>query len=216
MSEKKDRLCVILGGGGHARVLIDCLQLNGAATTYAILDPDRALWGCKVLGVPVVGDDERLSELIKDGVTCFVVGLGGTGNNEPRWRLFEFGLAHGIEPLTVIHPRAIYSPWAQIGRGGQVLPGAIINAGAVLGENVLVNSGAIVEHDCEIGDNVHIASGARLASSVYVGHGAHIGAGATIRQCIRIGDRAIVGAGAVVIKDVVPEATVVGVPAYTL
>ena len=211
-----DAVCVILGGGGHARVLIDCLQATGHAQLYGILERDRACWGQTLLGVPILGGDELLAEIVTKGVNCFAVGLGGISDNRPRQRLFELGLSHRLEPLTIAHPRAVCSRWAQVGAGSQLLPGSIVNAGAELGENVIVNSGAIVEHDCIIGSHVHVATGARLASTVRVGDGAHIGAGATVKQCITIGEGAIVGAGAVVVKDVPPCVVVVGVPARVL
>ena len=204
--------CVILGGGGHARVLIDCLRLCDLVEIEGVLDSDSSLHGQKVLDVPVLGGDELLGGMAAGGVTHFVVGLGGVGDNGPRRRLFELGCSWRLTPLTVRHPSATVSRWASVEPGCQLLPGVIVNACAFLGKNVIVNSGAIVEHDCAVGDHAHIATGARLASTVQVGTGAHIGAGATVRQSIRIGEDAIVGAGAVVVKDVGPGVVVAGVP----
>ena len=193
--------CVILGGGGHARVLIDALQENRSPHGLAVVDRDAARWGTTLFDVPIVGGDE-----------C----IGASADNGPRRRLFDAALAAGLVPLTIIHPRASVSRRAQIGRGSQLLAGAIVNAGAIVGEHVIVNSGAIVEHDCTVGDHAHIATGARLASGVRVGAGAHVGAGATVRQLIVIGEDAIVGAGAVVVKNVAPRQIVAGVPAAPL
>jgi len=206
-------LCVIFGGGGHAKVLIESLLAGNSSLSLVILDRDSARWGQQVLEVPILGDDSILPRLIADGARFFVVGVGAVGDNAPRKRLFDHGISSGLEPLTIIHPASICSRWASVGPGCQLLPGSIVNAGAELGGNVIVNSGAIVEHDCKIGDHVHIASGAVLASTVTVGARAHIGCGAAVRQLISIGEGAIVGAGAVVVKDVPPHAMVVGVPA---
>jgi sugar O-acyltransferase (sialic acid O-acetyltransferase NeuD family) len=208
--------CVILGGGGHASVVIDCMFVGGYTGACAVLDSNSALWGKDLLGVPILGGDNLLTELVGQGTSHFVVGLGSAGDNRPRQRLFELGLAHNLTPLTVVHPAAICSRWATVGPGAQVLPTAVVNAGARLGSNVIVNSGAIVEHDCLLDDHVHVATGAALASTVRVGAGAHIGAGASVRQCVNVGEWAIIGAGGVVIKDVPPHTTVVGVPAKEL
>lgn len=205
--------CVIVGGGGHAKVLIEVLRASGAAEPCAILDRDARLWGSQVMCVRVRGGDELLPVLASEGIEAFVIGVGGTGDNGPRRRLFELAVSHGLSPLTVRHPSAMCSPSSEIGAGSMVFAGAIVNASAVIGRNVIVNTVAIVEHDCVISDHVHIATGARLASSVRIGVGAHIGAGATVRQCISIGESAIVGAGAAVVSDVRPHTTVVGVPA---
>jgi UDP-perosamine 4-acetyltransferase len=206
----------VLGGGGHTRVLIDCLLLRDDVILHAILDADTTLHNTSIYGVPVQGPDDTLPALVQAGVNCFVIGLGSVGDNQRRITLYEFGVAQGIQPLTVIHPRAIVSPHAQVGRGAQILAGAIINAGANIGQNVIVNTGAIIEHDCRIADHVHIATGAVLSGTVTVAEGAHIGAGATVRQNISIGAGAVVGIGAAVVQDVPPNTTVGGVPARPL
>ncbi len=205
--------CIVLGGGGHAAVVIDALETYSPGYQLGILDPDETKWGREVSGVPVLGGDELLPELMAAGANRFVVGLGGTGDNGPRKRLFEMGLAQGLRPLTVIHPSAVCSRWAEVGAGCVILPGAVVNARARLGVNVIVNSGAVVEHDCRIGDHVHIATGARLAASVRVAACGHVGVGAVIRQGIVVGEGALVGAGAVVVNDVPAGVTMIGNPA---
>ena len=199
-------ICVVLGGGGHASILIDSLQSCGGIKLYGVLDVNSTLWGESLLGVPILGGDNLLPELIEDGVNCFVVGLGSTGDNAPRKSLFDLGSTAKLYPFTVIHSSATYSRWSSIGPGVQLLSGSIVNAGVELGTNVIINSGVI-------GDHVHVATGARLASTVTVGEGAHIGVGATVKQSVSIGEYAIVGAGAVVVKDVFPHSVVAGVPA---
>lgn len=216
MQSDQKPICVILGGGGHARVIIDSLQASDTVIVYAVVDPDRSLWGRDLLGVPVVGNDRELPSLIGQGVNSFVVGVGSTGDMHTRRRLFDLGLLHNLLPVTVVHPSASCSRWAKIGQGSQLLPHCVVNAGSILGSNVIVNSGAIVEHDCIVGDHVHIATGAHLASTVQIGGDAHIGIGASVKQCVHIGAGAIVGAGAVVVKDVEPHTLVVGVPARVL
>lgn len=204
---------VIIGGGGHATVLIDSLRAAGEKRVMAVLDADASGHGTSICGVPVIGGDDLLETLARSGTHSFFVGVGGTSDNRPRARLYEKAKRLGLAPVTIRHPSAIVSPDATIGEGCQILPGAIVNARAVLGENVIVNSGAVVEHDCVIGDHTHIATGALLASTVRIGKFAHISIGAVVRQVIKIGNGAVVGAGAVVIKDVEENTIVVGVPA---
>jgi UDP-perosamine 4-acetyltransferase len=209
-------VCAILGGGGHARVLIDSLLDNPQVKLWGILDRDKATWGSDIFGVKVIDGDESLPRLRQSGVTHFVVGLGAARDNEPRARLFRQAVAAGLAPLAVHHHAAVISKRARLGEGNQVLAGAIVNAGAETGLNVLLNTGSIIEHDCRLGDHVHVATGARLAGNVNVDADAFIGASATIRQGIQIGARAVVGAGAVVVADVEPGTVVVGVPARSM
>src|SRR5687767_3441214 len=97
MKESEVVDCVILGGGGHSRVLIDSLRASGCSAICAVLDSDRSRWGQAVLGVPILGGDALLAELASRGARYFVVGLGSTGDNRPRQRLFELGLSHELK-----------------------------------------------------------------------------------------------------------------------
>ena len=205
-----------LGAGGHARVVIEILRLMDGVELVGLLDRKDELRQTDILGVPVLGGDELMPGLHRKGVLYALIGLGGTGDTGPRQRLYEKALGEGFEPVAAVHPQAVISPSAQIGKGPNVMAGAIINSAAILGDNVIVNTGAVVEHDCTIDDHVHIATGAKLASSVIIGEGAHVGVGAVVRQSIGIGEGAIVGAGAVVVRDVEPWSVVVGIPARLL
>ncbi|MBC6481022.1 MAG: acetyltransferase [Hormoscilla sp. GM7CHS1pb] len=205
-----------LGAGGHAKVAIEILQQSGQYKLVGLLDPNPELQGKSLLGVPILGDDDRLPSIKAQGVEYFFVGLGSTSNIVPRRRLYELARSLGMKPVTAVHPSAIISPSAVLGEGATVMAGAIINAGAILGENVIVNSGAIVEHDCAIGNHVHIATGARLAGAVRISDNTHIGIGATIRQLIKVGKGSAIGAGAVVVKDVPDGQILIGNPARLL
>jgi UDP-perosamine 4-acetyltransferase len=205
-----------LGAGGHAKVVIEILRFHEFYEVVGLLDPKVELQGESVLGVRVLGGDDLLPVVKRDGTNHFFVGLGSVGDTSPRQCLFRLALQYGMKPITAVHPLAVISPSATLGDGTTIMAGAVLNASARLGVNVIVNTGAIVEHDCAIGDHVHIATGARLASTVQVGNGAHIGAGATVLQCVQIGENSVVGAGATVIRDVPKDVTVVGCPARLL
>jgi len=210
------RKVVGFGAGGHARVVIEILRCGDIYDLAGLLDPRPELQGTRVLGVPVLGDDGMLPELMHEGVEHFFVGVGTVGDSGPRRNLFEKAVGFGMEPVSAVHPQAVVSPSAELGAGVTVMAGAVLNACARLGMNVIVNTCAVVEHDCVIGKHVHIATGAKLAGGVQVAAGAHVGAGATVLESIHIGKNAVVGAGAVVVRDVAPAVTVVGCPARLL
>ena len=202
-----------LGAGAHAKVVIDALLMRSDMKIIGLLDPDRALWGTAVCGVPVLGGDDLLEGLRDTGARAAFVSVGSIAYSPIRKALYERALAAGFELISAIHPRAVVSPLATIGAGVAIMAGAVVNAGAVVGDNVIINTGAIVEHDCQIGSHAHVATGARVGGAVSVGESAHIGIGASVRQGIRVGLRAVVGAGAVVVSDVADNAVVIGVPA---
>lgn len=205
-----------LGAGGHAKVVIEILQLVGGYQLEGLLDPKKELHGSEVAGVCVLGDDSLLTELHDRGVHHAFIGVGTTGDTSLRKKLFDKARTSGFQIVSSIHPAANLSRSATFGHGVTLMAGATINASAQLGDNVIVNTAAIVEHDCVIGDHVHIATGARLSGGVVVKNGAHIGLGALVKQKITIGQSAIVGVGAVVVKNVPADVTVVGVPAEIL
>ena len=186
---------VILGTGGHARVLAEALRATGKNATLSPPDADAAL----------------LAHGPQD--VLLVNGLGSVGDASVRRGLFERFHHAGFQFLGVIHPAATIATDVAIETGAQVMAAAVLQTGVTIGANAIVNSGAIVDHDSRIGAHAHVATGARLAGNITVGAGAHIGAGATIIQGIIIGERAIVAAGAVVVNDVPPDVTVMGVPA---
>lgn len=202
-----------VAAGGHCKVVIEILRLAGNWEFVGLLEADEKLWGKEILGVLVLGNDDRLTELYERGVRHAFIGLGTVGDGGPRRMLYEKVIRAGFQIAGAIHPRATIAPSVKIGHGPTIMAGAVINAEAQLGDNVIINTGAIVEHDCIIGNHAHIAIGARLASTIRVGEGAHVGAGATVKQCIHIGEGAVVGAGAVVLEDVAPWTVVAGVPA---
>lgn len=201
---------VIIGGGGHARSVIDCLAGQPELQAHGIVDANPGRAGTQLDGIPILGGDEMLAGLAGFN---FVVGVGGTRDNAPRKNLYDKAVGAGLSPATLIHPAAQVSTSARLGYGTVILAGAIVNAGAVIGDNVIINTGAIVEHDCIVGDHVHLATRACLTGNVSIGNGAHVGANAVIRHGLSVGDGACVGIGAVVTRDVAEGIVVVGNPA---
>lgn len=202
---------IILGAGGHAKVLIDSL-LAGAAIIAGIVDPDPALVGAKILGIPVLGGDGVVNEFPPSEIQL-VNGLGSVGLPAKRQRLFEEFKIMGYTFATVVHPSTVVASDVELGEGAQVMAGAVIQPGSRIGCNVIVNTRASVDHDCIIGDHVHIAPGVTISGGVSVGACSHIGTGATLIQGISIGSGCLIAAGAVVINNIDDGARVRGVPA---
>ncbi len=205
--------CLVLGGGGHGKVVIDALERSGWDHAIAVLDADPGLLSTEILGTPVIGGDEVLSDARERGFSSFILGLGGVGDNGPRKILYDKAIAAGLIPLSLHHPSAVVSPHAGIGRGTVLLAGSIVNPSAVIGDNAVINTGAIIEHDCRVGDHAQVGPRACLLGNAAVSALATIGAGAVIKQGVHVGESAMVGAGAVVVKDVPPGVCVIGVPA---
>lgn len=202
---------IVLGAGGHAKVLIDALLLR-SVNVLGIADPKLELTEKKVLGIPLIGNDDSVLQYPVNAVKL-VNGLGSVGITTQRQRLFEKFKNLGYAFATVIHPSSVIASDVTVLEGTQILAGTIIQTGSYTGKNTIVNTRVSIDHGCWIGSHVHLAPGVTLSGEVQVGNGVHIGTGATVIQGIRIGKNSLIGAGSLVVKDVPEGSTVIGVPA---
>jgi acetyltransferase EpsM len=202
---------LIVGAGGHARVVADVVRLMGQFTIAGFIDsshPGRQ--GEAFDGATILGGLEVLERASAIGVRHVFIAVGDC---EARLRLAAVGTAAGLELPVLTHPSSVVAHGTAIGVGTVLAAGAILNPGARLGANVIVNTAASVDHDCEIADGVHIAVGARLAGNVRVGRATWVGMGALVKEGVQIGAGVFVGAGALVLRDVPDGVMVYGSPA---
>ena len=203
---------VLIGGGGHCKVVISILKELGEFEIVGISDTSEKI-GEKVLDIPIRFTDDELEKLFDEGIKHALITIGSVGNPKKRIELFEMIKSIGFKLPVIVSKHAVVSSDAKIDEGTVIMPGAVINPGVRIGKNVIVNTGAIIEHDAFIDDHVHIAPGVTLSGSVRIGCCSHIGTGASVIQEIRIGNNVIVGAGAVVVKDIPDNVIAKGVPA---
>jgi len=203
--------CVIVGCGGHGRVVLDVLRNAGRFEPVCFVDSNLEFHGRHVDGIPVVGLVDDLPRLRDEqGVQHAIVAIGDNG---VRRKFAERIEGFGIELINAVHPSANIALNANLGRNVVVAAGALVSAHVQIGDSVILNTGCIVDHESMIGTATHVCPGARIAGRVVIDSGAFVGIGSTIIQNLRVGCEAVVGAGAVVIRDVAPLSTVVGVPA---
>jgi len=198
-----NRHVLIIGAGGHAKVVIATLQVAGRIVD-GILDDNESLQGACILGVPVIGRTECAASF------RHLEAIVAVGDNESRRALAE---RLDLEWTVAIHPSSVIHPDVPIGPGTVVFAGAVIQPGARVGAHAIINTGATVDHDCLIGDFAHIAPGAHLGGTVWIADGAFVGIAAVALPNIHIGEWAKLGGGAVAIRDVKARSVQVGVPA---
>lgn len=206
-----DRPVVVLGAGGHAKVIIDIL-LHQGVSILGIVVHDRTKIGEKFLGVPIIGNDADVLQYSTQSI-YLVNALGSIGSTEVRRMLFIKFKTQGYNFATVVHSSAIIAADVQMKEGTQVMAGAVIQTGCIIGENSIVNTRASIDHDCLIGSDVHISPGVTICGGVIVGAGTHIGAGTTLIQEIKVASNCIIGAGSVVIRNISANRVAFGNPA---
>ncbi len=204
---------LILGAGGHGRVVLDILYQAQTHNPVGFLDNNKALHGRRVDGLPVLGGMDQLPVLKARGIHGAVIAIGDNGVRRAMGDLLD---QHSFEVLSAIHPSAQLARNATIGRGVVIAAGAMVCAHCQIGDYVILNTGCIVDHESMIGTAAHVCPGVRLAGHVTIESGAFIGIGATVVQNVRVGFEAVIGAGAVVLTNVEPMTTVVGVPARSV
>jgi UDP-perosamine 4-acetyltransferase len=202
---------IIIGGGGHARVLISTLKTL-RREIIGILHPDLTMAGQLIEGIPVLGDDDKVLEYPTDEIEL-VNGIGSVSSTEKRKSIYTSFKHNGYSFARVIHPAATIAGDVRLMEGVQIMAGAVLQTGCDIGENAIINTGAVIDHDCTIGEHAHIAPGAVLSGGVSIGAMGHIGTAAIVIQGITIGEKTVVGAGSVVVHDIPAGITVVGVPA---
>ena len=208
-----DAKFVLLGAGGHARVLLDLLDLQ-ALRVVGVTGPELKR-GQSWFGIDVL-EFEKGVEAYPINAVVLVNAVGATPGSWVRQRIYTEFKALGFQFATLLHPSSTISMRAELAEGVQLMAGSIVQPGVRIGVNALVNTRASVDHDCEIGAHAFIGPAATLCGGVKVGEGAFIGAGAIILPGIDIGSGAVVGAGAVVVGSVTKNTTVVGNPAIKI
>jgi sugar O-acyltransferase (sialic acid O-acetyltransferase NeuD family) len=201
---------VVLGGGGHAKVVIAVLKHSGHDVLGYTDQRDQGA----ILSVPYLGDDVALPGILQAQGHCgAVVGVGKIDVSPRRLVLQAAVTTLGFEFPVIVSRHAVVNEEVWLGQGTVVVDGVVVNSGSKIGRACILNTNSTVEHDCRIGDNVHVAPGATLSGGVTVGDNCLIGAGSTIIQGVSVCADCLVGAGSAVVSDLTDPGTYVGIPA---
>lgn len=206
MNEKN---LILIGGGGHCKSVIDVAESAGYRIN-GILDMPANV-GKRVLGYPIVGTDDQISEFAEENV--FIVTVGHIKDASVRIKLHEKLQKTGGKLATLIASTSHVSKHAVIGKGSVVMHKAVVNADAVIGEGCIINTFANIEHDTIIGDFCHISTGAMVNGNCIVGNGTFLGSQAVMVNGIEITSGCVIAAGAMVRKNITQKGIYSGNPA---
>lgn len=207
MKKKREKI-IIIGAGGHAKVIIDIFMTSSDYQIAGLIDPHHI--GKKILGVPVIGDDSDLETIYGKGIKTVFVAIG---DNQKREKIVNYAKKIGFSLANAISCHSCISSTVNLGAGIAIMAGVVINPDSYIGDNAIINTGCTVDHDCVVSKNVHIAPGCSIAGNVKIGEGSLIGIGTKIIPNISIGSSTIIGAGSVILDDIPGGCTAFGIPA---
>ena len=196
----------MLGGGGHALVVVEAARLAGF-DVLGLFDDARDTAASRLLGLDWLGTLDQASAWRESPLFLAIGDLG------VRRRVLARPPSGLTQAPVIAHPSAIVLASATLGPGAFVGPRAVVHSFAQVAPHATINTGAIVEHECRIGENAHIAPGAVLGGRVTIGPDTLVGLGSRVLPNLSVGAGSVIGGGAVVHRDVPDGVTVVGVPA---
>ncbi len=127
-------------------------------------------------------------------------------------RRANFFYRHGMKLLArIISQNAKRRTGIEIHPAATIAPGVFIDhgAGVVIGETAVVETGVVIYQGVTLGGTGKDKGNKRHPT---IKHDCIISAGAKILGCITVGENCKIGAGSVVLRDVPPDSTVVGIP----
>ena len=209
---------LILGAGGHSKVVIETALAENKYQAIALLDDiyqiDNSLSSRKILDFPILGNLKKaLTKDIKNKYSHAFVAIGDCNKRLDWLNILQ---KNSFEIPKLIHPHAFISPSAIIKKGSIVAVNSSIQSSVLIDEGSIINTGATVDHDCKIGLGSHICPGVNLAGNVNIGPKSWIGIGSCVIENIKIGREVIVGAGSTVVNDLPDNVKAYGCPARYL
>tara|TARA_B110000196_G_scaffold227731_1_gene196451 strand:+ start:807 stop:1439 length:633 start_codon:yes stop_codon:yes gene_type:complete len=200
---------VIIGGGGHAKVVISLLQKVDNFEIIGFVDINEKK---DILGIPYLGDDKILPDLYNKGINNAVLAIGQIKSSSKRKNIYNELNKLGFNFPSIISPNSIINKDVIIGAGSVIMDGVIIESGSVIGLNCIINTSSSINHDCSIKDFCHIAPGVTISGNVNIGFDVFIGTGSNIINNIDIADNVLISAGSCVLKSIKNKGTYMGYP----
>lgn len=205
---------IIIGASGHAKVIIDAIELVGKYSIHGYIDSYKPKEK-KILNYTILGSEKIIPELVNKGINKGIIAIG---DNYKRAKMAKKILktVPNFEFVSIIHPSAIISKYANIGNGSVILGGAIIDVDSKVGDFCIVNNAANLGHDSTMESYSSLAPNTSTGGAVFIGKYTAISIGANVLQSIHVGEHTIIGAGALVTNDIDSYKIAYGVPAKTI
>ncbi|WP_259549300.1 acetyltransferase [Heyndrickxia sp. FSL K6-6286] len=203
-----DKPVIIIGNGGHAKVITDILLFQNR-DIIGFTAPQKE---SNAYQIAYLGKDEAILQFKPDEIEL-INGIGSVKDTENRKNIYLYFKSCNYIFSSVVHPSALIANSVELGEGVQIMAGSVIQPFAKIADNTIVNTSVSIDHDCHIGKHCHIAPGCTFSGMVSIGDCSHIGTGTTIIQNIKIGSHVLIGAGSLVIHNIGSNKKAFGAPA---
>ena len=199
----------IVGAGTYGEVMCELAEIL-EYDIKGFYDEDNSKFGLSIMGYSVLG---KFSDLTNEQIlgNSYIVAIG---NNAVRSKIMTNINYVGGKTPTLIHPTAVISPSAEIGKGVYIQANACIWTKVKIDNFCIISPNVVVAHHSNIGKACLISTLSAVGASINIEDKVFLGMGCTLVTGMhRVGENSIIGAGAVVLKDVDKNSVCVGVPA---
>ena len=201
---------IVFGAGEFGTLIQNVMSYNQDFQIAAFGDDNMDKSKITTGNVPLFNQGDLFQFAKENEIQTAIVAIGNNRVRGVKYNLFKYA---GFEMLSIVHPKALIDTKVVFGDNVIIEMGTAIHTHSKIGNNVFLGGDALIGHHNIIGDHVLVGGNASFGGAVVVEDYASVGVGSSIKPGVNIGKGAIVGVGAVVIKDVEPGTTVVGVPA---
>lgn len=160
---------IILGAGGHGKVVADLAKQTGKYKEIFFLDDNSQ-------EAEVIGKCSQYLEFQSADTEMYPA----FGNNTVRIQWENKLLEAGISLAKIIHPLAYVSPLAEVASGCVIMPYAVVNTGTKIKKACIINIGAMVDHDCILEEGCHLAPGAIVKGENHLSEGMKVESGEVV------------------------------------
>lgn len=203
---------IIYGAGDYGEELIWYINaINAVKVEWNILGfiDDGMKSKELIYGYPILGGKDYLLHYKDEVFVICSIALPGV----KKKIIEDLSVNEKIRFPVIVHPSAVIAEDCHLGEGSCVGPNAVISIRTHIGRHVIVDQLANVGHHTTIGDYTLIAPCCAIGGHVSIGNSVDMGIGCSVMMLSEIAENVILGAGAVVVKNIPPCCTAVGVPA---
>lgn len=203
---------LIIGAGNVGGFLSYNIDEFGSYDILGFLDDDQEKHNTKLYGKQVLGGIDKISELSQIENVSVAIGI-----SSPKAR---YAMAKKLSNLNLQFPNFIsknvwISKHVEFGKGNIIYPGVSINYESRFGDFIIMNMNCAVGHNAVIESYTTLAPGVNLGGYTHIEQKVNVGIGVSTRQFIRVGHSSVIGGQSMLVKDVLPQSVVKGVPGRT-